>query len=79
MDVLISMSKEYEYNLEKFLSDFTLEPPNNSFMDAVRPAQPEDDCVTLSTIHSAKGLEWKYIFIIHLMYLVFHTTGVNYL
>ncbi|TXJ52960.1 ATP-dependent helicase [Brachyspira aalborgi] len=67
MDVLISMSKEYEYNLEKFLSDFTLEPPNNSFMDAVRPAQPEDDCVTLSTIHSAKGLEWKYIFIIHLI------------
>ena len=67
MDVLISMSKEYEYNLEKFLSDFTLEPPNNSFMDAVRPAQPEDDCVTLSTIHSAKGLQWKYIFIIHLI------------
>lgn len=67
MDVLISMSKEYEYNLEKFLSDFTLEPPNNSFMDVVRPAQPEDDCVTLSTIHSAKGLEWKYIFIIHLI------------
>mgnify|MGYP004464810365 FL=1 len=67
IDVLISMSKEYEYNLEKFLSDFTLEPPNNSFMDVVRPAQPEDDCVTLSTIHSAKGLEWKYIFIIHLI------------
>lgn len=67
IDVLISMSKQYDYNLERFLSDFALEPPTNSFMDGVRPQQENDDCVILSTIHSAKGLEWKYIFIIHLI------------
>ncbi len=27
---------------------------------------PEDDCITLSTIHQAKGLEWKVVFIIFL-------------
>jgi len=27
---------------------------------------PEDDCITLSTIHQAKGLEWKAVFIIFL-------------
>jgi DNA helicase-2/ATP-dependent DNA helicase PcrA len=30
------------------------------------PTATDDDCVTLSTIHQAKGLEWKIVFIIFL-------------
>ncbi|MBR2145290.1 MAG: methionine--tRNA ligase [Akkermansia sp.] len=30
------------------------------------PTAQDDDCVTLSTIHQAKGLEWKVVFIIFL-------------
>ena len=49
-------------NLEDFLSDLALEPPDSSVSD-VDGAQ-KDECLTLSTIHSAKGLEWKAVFII---------------
>lgn len=66
IDVLITMSNKYEYDLEKFLSDFTLEPPENQFQDGVNPNTDKNkDYVTLSTIHSAKGLEWTNVFIIH--------------
>lgn len=52
-----------QYNdLEDFLSDLALEPPDSSVGD-VDGAQ-KDECLTVSTIHSAKGLEWKAVFII---------------
>ncbi|WP_304354233.1 ATP-dependent helicase [Brachyspira innocens] len=73
IDALISMSSKYEYNLEHFLTDFTLEPPENNFASDMSP-NVEDDYVTLSTIHSAKGLEWKYVFIIHLSDGLFPST-----
>lgn len=47
-------------DLESFLSQVALlsEVDNDSLAD--------DDCVTLSTIHQAKGLEWKIVFVIFL-------------
>ncbi|NLI24065.1 MAG: ATP-dependent helicase [Bacteroidales bacterium] len=64
--VLTEMAAKYE-KLEKFLSDFTLEPPSRSFAGAPTPLidESEDKPVTLSTIHSAKGLEWYAVFIPH--------------
>lgn len=51
--------------LSEFLADLTLEPPQASVADIVAPEGDEDgDFLTLSTIHSAKGLEWKAVFII---------------
>lgn len=50
-------------NLEKFLSDLALEPPDSS-VNEIDGAKNEDEYLTVSTIHSAKGLEWKAVFII---------------
>jgi DNA helicase-2/ATP-dependent DNA helicase PcrA len=45
------------------LSDLVLEPPNESVSDIASPDQ-EDERLILSTIHSAKGLEWHTVFIL---------------
>lgn len=56
------LSSQYN-NLEDFLSDLALEPPDSSVSEVEDGAQ-KDEFLTLSTIHSAKGLEWKAVFII---------------
>ncbi len=56
---LISLSKEYD-DLESMLSDFAL---NEDFEVSESNFQ---GALTLSTIHQAKGLEWKNVFIIGL-------------
>lgn len=68
IDVLYDISCKYE-ELEKFLSDFALDPPSNKFQDQVRPLidESEDKPLTLSTIHSSKGLEWYAVFVPHLL------------
>jgi DNA helicase-2/ATP-dependent DNA helicase PcrA len=50
-------------DLEQLLSDIALEPPSDS-VDDVLSADPDEGLLTLSTIHSAKGLEWHAVFII---------------
>jgi len=53
-----------QYNkLESFLSDLALEPPDKS-VEGMYKRNIKDDCLTISTIHSAKGLEWDSVFII---------------
>jgi DNA helicase-2/ATP-dependent DNA helicase PcrA len=49
--------------LDDFLADLTLEPPESSVVD-VDAADRDDERLILSTIHSAKGLEWQCVFII---------------
>lgn len=56
------LSEQYT-NLEDFLSDLALEPPDSSVSEVEDGAQ-KDEYLTLSTIHSAKGLEWRAVFII---------------
>lgn len=60
---LIAMMKSYS-DLERFLTDMVLEPPNTSRNNALFADRPHDDQLILSTIHSAKGLEWHTVFII---------------
>ncbi|HYA34310.1 MAG TPA: 3'-5' exonuclease, partial [Candidatus Binataceae bacterium] len=50
-------------SLESMLSEMALEPPNDS-LGGVLASDTEDEYLTLSTIHSAKGLEWKVVFLI---------------
>ena len=57
----IRLSREYS-NLNAFLADMTLEPPNTSMPTAA--AVHDQNPLVLSTVHSAKGLEWKAVFII---------------
>lgn len=46
-------------NLSDYLANLTLDP-TEKFESS--PVNTEDEFLTLSTIHSAKGLEWKYVF-----------------
>ncbi|MBC7475338.1 MAG: ATP-dependent helicase [Candidatus Sericytochromatia bacterium] len=68
IDVLYSLACNYE-KLEKFLSDFALEPPSNNFQNRATPLidETEESPLTLSTIHSSKGLEWNTVFMPHLL------------
>ena len=50
-------------SLESLLTDMALEPPTDSVGD-VLAAEPDEGLLTLSTIHSAKGLEWHSVFVI---------------
>ena len=50
-------------SLDSFLADLTLEPPDESVV-GVHAAEPADERLVLSTIHSAKGLEWHSVFIL---------------
>ncbi|MCX6908039.1 MAG: ATP-dependent helicase [Verrucomicrobia bacterium] len=49
---------------EEFLSDLTLDPPSCTGDWAGAPVKDEE-WLTLSTIHSAKGCEWDVVFLIH--------------
>jgi DNA helicase-2/ATP-dependent DNA helicase PcrA len=51
-------------DLQSFVDDTTLDPPESG-ADKQEPA-PEDGRIVLSTIHSAKGLEWEVVFVIGL-------------
>ncbi len=65
LDSLVQIAERYE-SVEKFLSDLTIEPPDSG--QARRSAlQAEGGRLVLSTIHSAKGLEWEHVFLIHLV------------
>jgi DNA helicase-2/ATP-dependent DNA helicase PcrA len=50
-------------SLDAMLADMALEPPSDSIGD-VLAVEPEEGYITLSTIHSAKGLEWRIVFLI---------------
>ena len=51
--------------LERFLTDLTLDPPSSTG-DLAGPPHLDDDFLTLSTVHSAKGAEWDVVHVIHL-------------
>lgn len=48
----------------QFLTDLTLDPPNAS-SDEAGPPLLDEDYLILSTIHSAKGQEWRSVFILN--------------
>ncbi len=47
-----------------FLADMALDPPNST-SDLAGPPHLDEDYLILSTIHSAKGGEWRAVFVIH--------------
>lgn len=49
---------------ERFITDLTLDPPVST-SDLAGPPMLDDDYLTLSTIHSAKGCEWNAVHVIH--------------
>lgn len=65
LEALAKIAERYQ-DLEAFLTDLTLEPPENSQIDTTATDNDEKKLV-LSTIHSAKGLEWHSVFLINLV------------
>lgn len=63
LDIFMNISQNYK-SLESFLSDMALEPPRDSVIE-IDGTDKEREYLTLSTIHSAKGLEWHSVFILH--------------
>ena len=51
---------------ERFLTELTLDPPNASSNEAGPPHRDEDYLV-LSTIHSAKGQEWRAVHVLNVV------------
>jgi len=63
LDSLLRIAQRYK-TTEQFLVDLALEPPERMLVEPARPDK-EDAPLTLSTIHSAKGLEWHTVFLIY--------------
>jgi DNA helicase-2/ATP-dependent DNA helicase PcrA len=49
---------------ERFLTELTLDPPDAT-SDQAGPPFIDEDYLILSTIHSAKGQEWKSVFVLN--------------
>jgi DNA helicase-2/ATP-dependent DNA helicase PcrA len=60
---LADIATKYE-SRERFLSELVLEPPISTG-DFAGPPTKNDDWLILSTIHSAKGLEWDVVYLMH--------------
>ena len=54
-------------SLASLLTDMALEPPTDSVGDVLAASEEDEGLLTLSTIHSAKGLEWRAVFVIGLV------------
>ena len=62
LEHLLTIMERYQ-RLENFLADMALEPPNTSVAN-ILATDYKDEKMVLSTIHSAKGLEWHTVLII---------------
>ena len=62
LDHLHTIAEGYP-ELDQLLADLALEPPDGSAID-VGASDRDDERLVLSTIHSAKGLEWQCVFVI---------------
>ncbi len=51
-------------NRSRFLAEVTLDPPGKT-SDLAQEPYLDDDWLTLSTIHSAKGMEWRNVYLLH--------------
>lgn len=60
---LLALSQKYK-SLEEFLTDLVLEPVESFEEPSIRS---KEEFLVLSTVHSAKGLEWHTVFIISLI------------
>jgi DNA helicase-2/ATP-dependent DNA helicase PcrA len=63
LEIFQNITERYK-SVDELLTDLALEPPNESITEIESPGR-ETEYLTLSTIHSAKGLEWNTVFIIY--------------
>jgi DNA helicase II / ATP-dependent DNA helicase PcrA len=63
IDQLALLARGYD-SRARFLAELTLDPPAST-SDLAGPPLLDEDYLILSTIHSAKGLEWDTVHVIH--------------
>ena len=66
LEALRQIAMRYE-SLEDLLEDFAVEPPERGVWGVEPETKEEEKPLVLSTIHSAKGLEWDSVVIMGLM------------
>ena len=65
LDQIELLSSQYQ-SRERFITELTLDPPNATSDLAGQPLVDEDYLV-ISTIHSAKGMEWDHVYILNVV------------
>ena len=65
LDQLVAAARESSAELRHFVSELVLDPPSSS-ADLAGPPHLDEDYLVLSTIHSAKGLEWSAVHVLAL-------------
>jgi DNA helicase-2/ATP-dependent DNA helicase PcrA len=65
LDQLDQLSTQYP-SRERFLTELTLDPPNATSDLSGKPHRDEEFLV-LSTIHSAKGMEWDTVYVLNVV------------
>jgi len=65
LDQLEQLSQQYG-SRERFLTELTLDPPNMT-SDLAGPASQDEDYLVLSTVHSAKGMEWDTVYVLNVV------------
>lgn len=65
IEQLSMIARQYP-SRERFLTELTLDPPNKTG-DHGKDVLKDDDYLILSTVHSAKGQEWRNVFILNVV------------
>lgn len=73
LEQLVTMAGRYR-KLRSYLDDLVLDPPSGP---ADMTKEERKDSLTLSTVHSAKGLEWPVVFVIWVMEGFFPSAKAN--
>jgi DNA helicase-2/ATP-dependent DNA helicase PcrA len=63
LEQLEAVARRYK-SRSSFITDLTLDPPDTT-ADLAGPPYKDEDWLVLSTMHSAKGCEWKVVYVIH--------------
>ncbi|HEY9071273.1 MAG TPA: ATP-dependent helicase, partial [Candidatus Ozemobacteraceae bacterium] len=63
LDQLTVIAGRYA-TVPEMLSEMALEPPRDSVDDVLAVPEEDEERLVLSTVHSAKGLEWHSVFVI---------------
>ncbi len=65
LDQLEHLSSQYQTR-ERFITELTLDPPPTT-SDLAGQAVNDEDYLVLSTVHSAKGMEWDNVYILNVV------------
>ena len=65
LDQLELLSSQYPTR-ERFITELTLDPPHAT-SDLAGQAIFDEDYLVLSTIHSAKGMEWDNVYVLNVV------------